>query len=84
MGASGPVPPFDLGLLANNGGPTDTLKPAVASPAVNAAASCGTRSKDQRGGGEDNEGSPVHGRAPGAGDEWVGRQHTRCAGRLGR
>lgn len=39
-----------LGALANNGGPTDTLKPAVGSPAVNAAASCGTRSKDQRGG----------------------------------
>ncbi len=41
---------LQLGVLANHGGPTDTVLPAVASPAVNAAANCGTRVKDQRGG----------------------------------
>lgn len=38
-----------LGALGNNGGPTDTLRPAAASPAINAATNCGTRLADQRG-----------------------------------
>ncbi len=41
---------LQLGALANNGGPTDTLRPALGSPAMNGAASCGTRTTDQRGG----------------------------------
>lgn len=38
-----------LGALQHNGGPTDTLRPALGSPAVNAAAGCGARGADQRG-----------------------------------
>lgn len=38
-----------LTALQDNGGPTDTLRPANGSPAVNAASSCGTRTADQRG-----------------------------------
>lgn len=38
-----------LGALQNNGGPTDTLRPALGSPAVDAAAGCGARGADQRG-----------------------------------
>ncbi len=38
-----------LGSLADNGGPTDTLRLAADSPAIDAAASCGSRTTDQRG-----------------------------------
>lgn len=38
-----------LGALGNNGGPTDTIRPAAGSPAINAATNCGTRTADQRG-----------------------------------
>lgn len=38
-----------LGSLADNGGPTDTMRPAADSPAIDAAANCGSRSTDQRG-----------------------------------
>lgn len=38
-----------LGPLADNGGPTDTMRPAADSPAIDAAANCGTRLADQRG-----------------------------------
>lgn len=41
--------PLQLGSLGSNGGPTDTVRPAPTSPVVNAAASCGTRTADQRG-----------------------------------
>ncbi|MBJ7469904.1 MAG: DUF11 domain-containing protein, partial [Solirubrobacteraceae bacterium] len=41
---------LQLGALANNGGPTDTMLPAIASPAVGAAVGCGVRAADQRGG----------------------------------
>lgn len=39
-----------LGALTDNGGPTDTVRPAAASPAINAATGCGLRPLDQRGG----------------------------------
>ena len=38
-----------LGALADNGGQTDTRRPAVDSPALNAGTSCGARATDQRG-----------------------------------
>ncbi len=38
-----------LGSLTDNGGPTDTMRPAADSPAIDAAASCGSRTADQRG-----------------------------------
>ncbi len=38
-----------LGSLADNGGPTDTMRPAESSPAIDAAANCGSRTADQRG-----------------------------------
>lgn len=38
-----------LGALVDNGGPTDTRRPAADSPALNAAVGCGARSADQRG-----------------------------------
>jgi CSLREA domain-containing protein len=38
-----------LGGLADNGGPTDTLRPAAGSPVIDAAANCGSRTTDQRG-----------------------------------
>lgn len=41
--------PLQLSSLANHGGPTDTIRPAVGSPVVNAAAGCGARPTDQRG-----------------------------------
>ena len=41
--------PLQLGALGNNGGPTDTVRPAATSPVLHAAASCGSRSADQRG-----------------------------------
>ncbi len=41
---------LQLGSLANNGGPTDTIRPVLGSAAINGAASCGTRTADQRGG----------------------------------
>ncbi len=38
-----------LGLLQNNGGPTDTMLPDPASPAINAGATVGDPTNDQRG-----------------------------------
>lgn len=38
-----------LGALVDNGGTTDTRRPAADSPALNAATTCGARSADQRG-----------------------------------
>lgn len=38
-----------LGALVDNGGGTDTRRPAADSPALNAATTCGARSADQRG-----------------------------------
>lgn len=38
-----------LGALQDNGGGTDTLRPATGSPAVNGATGCGARGTDQRG-----------------------------------
>lgn len=38
-----------LGPLTDNGGPTDTMRPAANSPAIDAAANCGSRTADQRG-----------------------------------
>lgn len=38
-----------LGALTDNGGQTDTRRPAADSPALNAGSSCGARSADQRG-----------------------------------
>lgn len=38
-----------LGALTDNGGPTDTMRPAADSPAIDAAANCGSRAADQRG-----------------------------------
>lgn len=38
-----------LGSLVDNGGPTDTMRPADGSPAIDAAANCGSRTSDQRG-----------------------------------
>lgn len=38
-----------LGALADNGGPTNTRRPALDAPAVNGAAGCGARGADQRG-----------------------------------
>lgn len=38
-----------LGPLTDNGGPTNTMRPAAGSPAIDAAATCGTRQADQRG-----------------------------------
>jgi len=45
----GVIPNLNLGTLANNGGPTQTMMPQPGSPAINAIACTGGPATDQRG-----------------------------------
>lgn len=49
LGAGALIADPKLGVLADNGGPTDTMRLGAGSPAIDAAASCGERTTDQRG-----------------------------------